>query len=216
LGKYIYSSNRDEIFIHQYISSEYDGELAKIEIRSELPWTGKVKITVNPSVSSEFTLNLRLPSWCETESTRITCNGEFSPVTPASQQSKITASGYDPREGRWLNLKRIWNSGDVIELILDMPILFRHAHPKVKGHQGKVAITRGPLVYCLESVDNPNVDIFSVAIDKSSLDSMFDRKTLGGINKLIGQTKTGQPLTFIPYHLWGNRGESTMTVWVNE
>ena len=216
LGKYIYSSNQDEIFIHQYISSEYDGEFAKIEIRSELPWVGKVKITVDTSVPSEFTLNLRQASWCETEATRITCNGEFFSVSPAPQQSEVTASGYDPREGRWLNLKRIWNSGDVIELNFDMPILFRHAHPKVKGHQGKVAITRGPLVYCLESLDNPDVDIFSIAIDKSSLDSVFDRITLGGITKIIGQAKTGQPLTFIPYHLWGNRGESTMTVWVKE
>ncbi len=216
LGKYIYSSNQDEIFIHQYISSEYDGELAKIEIRSELPWMGKVKITVDPSVPSEFTLNLRLPSWCETESTRVTCNGEFFPVAPVPQQSEITASGYDPREGGWLNLKRIWNSGDVVELNFEMPVKLHHAHPKVKGHQGKVTVTRGPLVYCLESVDNPNVDIFSATIEKTSLESVFDRTELGGITKIIGQAKTGQPLTFIPYHLWGNRGESTMTVWVNE
>jgi len=216
LGKYICSSNEDEIFIHQYISSEYDGELAKIEIRSELPWMGKVQIIVDPSIPAEFTLNLRLPSWCDVESSRITCNGEFFPVSPALQQSEITASGYDPREDRWLNLKRIWNSGDVIELNFDMPILFRHAHPKVKGHKGKVAITRGPLVYCLENVDNSNVDIFNVAIETKSLDSAFDARLLGGVVKIIGQTRTGQALTFIPYHLWGNRGESTMTVWVNE
>jgi hypothetical protein len=115
-----------------------------------------------------------------------------------------------------LNLKRIWNSGDVVELNFDMPILFRRAHPKVKGHQGKVTITRGPLVYCLESVDNPNVDIFNTVIEKTSLESVFDRTALGGINKIIGQTKAGEPISFIPYHLWGNRGESTMTVWVNE
>jgi DUF1680 family protein len=234
LGKYIYSNGvqslptlhrsqeisdsetQNEIFIHQYISSECECNLAKIEVRSVLPWIGKVKIIVDPSVPSEFTMNLRLPSWCETESTRVTCNGEFFPVSPAPQQNEITASGYDPREGRWLNLKRIWNSGDVVELNYEMPILFRHAHPKVKGHQGKVAVTRGPLVYCLESVDNPNVDIFETTMDKTSLESVFDRTALGGVTKIIGQTKTGGPLTFIPYHLWGHRGESTMTVWVNE
>ena len=220
LGKYIYSSNQDEIFIHQYISSEYDGELAKIEIRSELPWMGKVQIIVDPSMPAEFTLNLRLPSWCDVEATRISCNGEFFPLSSASQQNEITASGYDPRASRWLNLKRIWYSGDAVELNFEipiqLPIQFRHAHPKVKGHQGKVAITRGPLVYCLESVDNPSVDIFNVAIDKTSLEFVFDASTLGGIVKIVGRTKSGQPLTFIPYHLWGNRGESTMTVWVNK
>ena len=216
LGKYIYSSNEEEIFIHQYINSEYDGGLAKIDIRSELPWMGKVKITVDPSVPSEFTLNLRLPSWCDVEASRVSCNGEFFPLSSVAQQSEIAASGYDPRASRWLNLKRIWNSGDIIELNFEMLVELRQAHPKVKGHQGKVAVTRGPLVYCLESVDNPNLDIFTVSIDKASLDFVFDRVELSGITKIIGQTKTGQPLTFVPYHLWGNRGESTMTVWVNE
>jgi len=220
LGKYIYSSNQDEIFIHQYISSEYDGELAKIDIHSELPWTGKVKITIDPATPVEFTLNLRLPSWCDFKATRISCNGEFFRLPSIPQQIENTASGYDPRNSRWLNIKRIWGSGDVVEINFEMPIQlpiqFQHAHPKVKGHQGKVAITRGPLVYCLESVDNPNVDIFSIAIDKSSIDSVFDRTALGGITKIIGRTKTGEPIIFIPYHLWGNRGESTMTVWVNE
>jgi DUF1680 family protein len=216
LGKYICSSNEEEIFIHQYISSEYDSELAKIEIHSELPWTGKVQIVVDPSIPSQFTLNLRLPSWCNVGSSRITCNGEFLPIPPAPRQSEETASGYDPRGCRWLNLKRIWNSGDVIELNFEMPIQLRSAHSKVKGHQGKVTVTRGPLAYCLESVDNPNVDIFSAAIEPKSLASAFDARLLGGIVKIIGQTKTGQPLTFVPYHLWGNRGESTMTVWVNK
>jgi len=216
LGKYIYSSNQDEIFVHQYIDSEYDGGLAKIEIRSELPWMERVKITVDPSVPTEFTLNLRLPSWCDAESSRISCNGEFFPLSSSPQQNELPASGYDPRESRWLNLKRIWNSGDVVELTFGMPIKLHHAHPKVKGHQGKVSITRGPLVYCLESVDNPNVDIFTVAIVKTSLEFVFDRTAFDGTAKIIGQTKTGEPIIFIPYHLWGNRGESTMTVWVNE
>jgi DUF1680 family protein len=216
LGKYICSSNKAEIFVHQYISSEVDTELAKIEICSKLPWMGKVKITVMPSTPKQFTLNLRLPSWCETTTSQITCNGELLSLSSTSQKRDITASGYDPREGGWLNIQRIWNSGDVIELNFEMPIRFRRTHPKVRGHQGKVAVTHGPLVYCLENVDNPNVDIFEAAIETTSLESVFDANLLGGIVKIIGQTKTGQPLTFIPYQLWGNRGESTMTVWVNE
>ena len=97
-----------------------------------------------------------------------------------------------------------------------MPIQFRRAHPKVKGHKNKVAVIRGPLVYCLESVDNPDLDIFNAAIESISLEPVFNSNLLGGIVKLVGQTKIGKPFTFIPYHLWGNRGKSTMTVWVNE
>jgi DUF1680 family protein len=97
-----------------------------------------------------------------------------------------------------------------------MSIKLHHAHPKVKGHQGKVVVTRGPLVYCLENIDNPNVDIFKVKVDSTSLQPIFDESLLGGIIKIEGKSTTGQSLVFIPYFLWGNRGESTMTVWVNE
>jgi hypothetical protein len=103
----------------------------------------------------------------------------------------------------------------MIELTYDMPIFQRHAHTKVKGHRGKVALTRGPLVYCLESTDNPGVDIFSARLDPTNLPAEPAPHLLGGISVLKGTTLDGQPLTFIPYHLWANRGESQMTVWVN-
>ena len=98
---------------------------------------------------------------------------------------------------------------------LDMPVNLQHVHPKVKGYRNKVAVTRGPLVYCLESIDNPDVDIFSTRLDTTSLQSEPAPEMLGGITILSGQTMDGQALTFIPYHLWANRGESQMTVWVN-
>jgi DUF1680 family protein len=96
-----------------------------------------------------------------------------------------------------------------------MPIQLRRAHPKVKGHNGKIAVTRGPLVYCLESTDNPNVDIFNNKVNTSSLQPVFEESLLGGIMKIKAKSTDGQTLTFIPYLLWGNRGESKMTVWVN-
>ena len=216
LGKYVYSSNEDEIFIHQYISSEYDDGSTKIEIRSGLPWMGNVNITITPSTSVQFTLNLRLPSWCDVAISHITCNGEIVSVHPATPQNEKTASGYDPREGRWLKIQRTWNAGDVLELNFEMPIQLRQAHPKVKGHQGKAAITRGPVVYCLESVDNPLVDIFNSRVETTSLESVFDPGLLGGITKIDGQTTMGEPITLVPYHLWGNRGKSAMTVWINK
>ena len=98
---------------------------------------------------------------------------------------------------------------------LVMPIQMRRTHPKVKGHAGKVALTRGPLVYCLESVDNPEVDIFTAQLDPSSLRDEFFPDLLGGTVAIHGRTTDGAPLKFIPYFLWANRGESQMTVWAN-
>ena len=96
-----------------------------------------------------------------------------------------------------------------------MSIKLRRAHPKVKGHAGKAAITRGPLVYCLESVDNPEIDIFAARLDPSSLHDEHVHGLLSGCVVIYGRTTDGEPLKFIPYFLWANRGESQMTVWVN-
>jgi DUF1680 family protein len=85
----------------------------------------------------------------------------------------------------------------------------------VQGHAGKVTVTRGPLVYCLESVDNPGVDIFTAQLDPASLRDEFIPDLLGGCVIIHGKTTDGKALKFIPYFLWANRGESQMTVWVN-
>src|SRR6185436_9330127 len=121
-----------------------------------------------------------------------------------------------PRKAHYESISRIWSSeGDTLEFNFDMAIKLRCAHPKVKGHKGKVAITRGPLVYCIESADNPDVDIFTAQLDPSSLYDKFVPDLLGGIIVIYGKTADGRPLKFIPYFLWANRGESQMTVWVN-
>ena len=91
----------------------------------------------------------------------------------------------------------------------------RRAHPGVRGHRGKVAITRGPLVYCLESVDNPDVDIFADRLDPASLAPVSDPGLLDGAVSIQGSTSKGRALKLIPYLLWGNRGPSDMTDWIN-
>lgn len=81
--------------------------------------------------------------------------------------------------------------------------------------QGKVALTCGPLVYCLESCDNPGVDIFNAVLEPATVRTSFSLETLGGSRLIYGKTVNGENLVFIPYHLWGNHGESKMTVFVN-
>ena len=140
-----------------------------------------------------------MPSWIEEQSSK-----------------QRTASGYDPRQSGYKTVSRVWSpEGETLEFNFDMSIRLRRAQPKVKGHAGKVALTRGPLVYCLESVDNPEVDIFTTLLDPSSLYHEFVPDLLGGCVVIHGKTTDDNPLNFIPYFLWANRGESQMTVWVN-
>ena len=214
ISKYIYSHSEQSIQIHQYISSEFSTELAHIEIHSELPWQGKSMIRVTPTTPTQkFSVGLRMPSWSTV--THVLCAGEPMELPLISRSVEPVASGYDPRQSQWLSMERKWEPSDEIEMQFDMSTQLRRTHPKLQGHQGKVAITRGPLVYCLESTDNPGVDIFNTALDLSSLTETFAPDLFGGIVKLTAKTMDVKPLTFIPYHLWGNRSESKMTVWVN-
>jgi DUF1680 family protein len=220
LGKYIFSADAHAIWIHQYIGSQTAftlGDEVKLAIEAGLPWDGKILIKVDPAAPMEFTLNLRLPSW-STKPPAITVwnRGEPQPIPVADLAipEEATAQGYDPRLSRFLPIQRTWAEGDWVELNFELPIILRRAHPKVKDHQNKVALTHGPLVYCLESLDNPDIDIFSARLEPSSLRVEWSESLFGGIALLRGSTADGTPLTFIPYPLWANRGESQMTIWV--
>ena len=222
LGKYIYSLDGADLWVHQYVGNQVtsNGGLGNLGIgmQSGFPWNGKVKLTLTPQVPAEFTVHLRVPSWSSGLS--LWMNGDpvedeawsvERPLTPNVQ----TASGYDPRESFYLPLTRTWHPGDVLEIDFEMAINVLATHPKVKSTLGQVAITYGPLVYCLESSDNPEVNIFAAQLDPASLYAEFAPDLFGGINLLRAQTTAGKPLTFIPYYLWANRGESKMTVYVD-
>jgi len=217
LGKRLFTNDKRNIWVHQYVNSEVAldacGDVI-LRVESELPWQGKVRIKVAPREPQKFSLHLRTPSWAKGTSVKINEEEQSLPA-PNPSQPYQTASGYDPRVSHFLEIKRIWAPGDVVELEFKTDIQLRHAHPKVRKHKGTIAITAGPLVYCLESNDNLGVDIFNVRIDPTSLAYHFDPDLLGGTNVVTAKALDSTPLVFIPYFLWGNRGSSQMTVWIN-
>ena len=158
-----------------------------------------MKVHVKPERQKEFKIHLRLPSW----------NSSY-------RSDESTASGFDPRNATYETIHRVWTpDGETLEFNFNMSIKLRRAHPKVKGHAGKAAVTRGPLVYCIESLDNPGVEIFTAQLDPSSLQEEFIPDLLGGCVVVHAKTMDGSPLQFIPYFLWANRGESQMSVWIH-
>ena len=217
LGRYIYSAAPGELWVHQYIGNRTtvdQGNPVHIDLQSGLPWQGEVTLRLEPEVLTEFTLHLRLPSWRTETGVSLEINGEPFEHLSAGPALSATASGFDPRLSQLVSIQQNWRPGDTIRLQLDLPIVLRRTHPRVKGHGGKAALTRGPLVYCLESIDNPDLDIFTARLDPASLLAEQAPNLLGGIWVLRGQTIQGEPITAIPYHLWANRGPSQMTVWV--
>jgi DUF1680 family protein len=216
LGKYVSSYEEDEIWLHQYVGCEFPLSTGsgRVKIESKLPWMGDVKVTLHPTQADEFTVNCRVPSWASGISVFV--NGTSLELElPEFSTDTMTASGYDPRDSWYLPIRRTWQPGDLLEIKIEMAINLRATHHKVRSTLGQIALSYGPLVYCLESIDNPRVNIFDARLNPASLICEIDDNLFGGTAILRGQTVENKPLKFIPYYLWANRGESKMTVYVN-
>ena len=222
LGEYIYTNNNDTIYTHLYIGGEAKIQMEKEEIKitqeTDYPWNGTVKLNLSMNNEKAFKLALRVPGWCK--KAEITVNGEALDLN-----SKI-ADGY-------AILNNTWKDGDCIELKLEIIAEFIQANPKVRADAGKVAIQRGPLVYCLEETDN-GTNLNAVSIDTGArLEEEFDKNLLGGAvaikakgirideeawnNELYRPFKDNSKkvrLKAVPYFLWGNRTPGEMLVWI--
>jgi len=214
LQQYIFSIRKKTVSIHQYISSTFSEGGLQLSIVSQLPWLGKAVIEVGHAPDEELAIRLRIPSW--SKQTELILNGEKQTlVHPQIQTGNPAAGGFDPRKATWHEIRYTWKAGDRIELELDARPALRHAHLRVKVHKKQAALTCGPLVYCLESIDNPGVDLFHVVVDPASFTKAPCNESLQNYHPICARSMDGQSLIFIPYWMWGNRGASTMTVWFN-
>jgi DUF1680 family protein len=220
LGRYLVSTASRSLWIHQYVGSSAEVDLGlpvQVEMQSGFPWHGQVRLQVTPAAPAQFTLHLRVPSWTGEPQLRI--NGrpldrrEPPQVTGDPVQP---ASGYCPQRAYYLPLSRLWSPGDSVEIEFPFPIIARRTHPRVRSGRGRVALSRGPIVYCLESVDNPGLDPFNARVDVSTLRAEPSPDQLGGIWLLQGETVRGKTVAAIPYYAWANRGPSKMAVWLRD
>ncbi|MBN2499305.1 MAG: glycoside hydrolase family 127 protein [Anaerolineales bacterium] len=214
LDQYLYTADADGIWFHQYVSGKVaDLNAFSFAVEAGLPYAGLVTIKVKAAPGGEQTLHLRIPSWAETYTLML--NGQPLDETTDMRPAEVdTASGYSPYDAFYLPVRRVWQKGDVLSLEFDLPIWARRTDPRVASTTGKVALTRGPLVYCLEDVDNPGLDIHTAEIKLDTLSVQEGEGDLAGVPLIMGQTADGQPFTALPYYLWGNRGPSEMTVYV--
>ncbi len=223
LNQYIYSFSEKTVYTHLYIGGEAEIEFAdgKLKLRQEnrYPWDGKIKLSVVSSGVKNISLALRIPGWCKKWMAHI--NGEKA-------DSVKVEKGYAFFDG-------IWKAGDEIELSLEMPVEVIQANPKVRADAGKVAIQRGPLVYCLEETDNGE-NLSALSID---MNSGFFTETGSGLpdgvivikgkalrtidenwdNTLYRTYSVNEKeveFKAVPYGMWGNRNPGEMLVWVNK
>jgi DUF1680 family protein len=208
LGAYVATVDALGIQVHQYVPSTVDAPVAALTMATEYPADGTVTVTVDRSSASPWTLALRVPAWCR--GATVSVNGAPEPATP-------DAKGY-------LTLTRSWHAGDVVTLELPMPVRLTVAHPSVDAVRGAVAIERGPVVYCLESQDQPDgvhLDHVELLVDEPLRETVRDDLP-GGPALVVTATGLDRDdssgrrvtLTAIPYHLWANRGPSAMRVFI--
>ncbi|MHA2019808.1 MAG: glycoside hydrolase family 127 protein [Promethearchaeota archaeon] len=230
IGKYIYSINQGNLWIHQYIgnTSELDVPIniegnpvsLSIKIISSFPWQGKSEISLDLERSASFSINFRIPSWTNSFSININNIPHISKIINEDDRNFKnikTAGGYSPYDSFYFTIEREWHPNDKISIEFPMNIKIHHSHPKVKNNKNMVAISRGPLVYCLEDIDNPNAKIPNARIDLNyRLEAIFSNKFFNGIYIIKGKDFSDNFLTFIPYFLWANRGKSKMQVYVSE
>lgn len=175
---------------------------AEFAVEGDYPFDGHVVVRIVRAPAEPFTLSLRIPTWCPGAELRV--NG--ATVAPA------------PAPGAYAAVRRAWKAGDRMELNLAMPARLVRADPRVESCRGKVALLRGPVVHCLESVDNPGLDVAACALpptlgdepDYELLATDWEGGTRAPRVRLGGK---GGPV-FVPYALWNNRGASRMRTWV--
>jgi DUF1680 family protein len=212
MGERAYAYRDNGIWTVLYLGSSATIPLAtgKVKLLQETnyPWGGEIKITVEPEREAVFTLHLRVPGWCKQ-----------NPSIAVQNESL----GKAPVEKGMITINRKWKTGDVIHLKLPMPVERVHADPRVKADVGRVALQRGPIVYCLEGADNDG-QVRNLTLPRSNeLTPGFQKDLLGGVVAIHGEAsvenKDGKRLTqfqAVPYCAWDNRRPGPMVVWLPE
>lgn len=219
LGGYAYATGPDALYVNLYLQgvlkTQVSGHDVRLLVNTDYPWDGRVMFQWDLE-PRQFALHLRLPGWCP--QARVSVNGERVNTT-------------EPVAG-YLVLDRTWRAGDRVDLDLDLPVTRVVAHPSVEANRGRFALQRGPLVYCLEQVDNTEpLDSLCFGAD-DAVTAQAEDTLLGGVfalrghARVVGELDWGRrlyqpmpparavPFKAVPYYAWDNRAAGLMRVWL--
>jgi len=226
LGQYFYSTGMNSAWIHLFAQGtaelKIDGREVRLRQLTNYPWDGEVKVEIGIDRPQTFTLHIRVPGWCEKWQLSI---------------NNVPVKNIQPKNG-YIKIEREWHPDDVLTYNMEMPIQAVWAHPAVRYLQGRLAIQRGPLVYCLEGTDHKNIALDRIALNPEQFSAgkfevQYMDNLLNGICVLRGTASLidegtwtdslyrhappsfqSVDITVIPYYAWCNREPSEMRVWV--
>jgi len=227
---YTYATADNDIFVNLYVQSNGKVKTATNSVQlnqtTQYPWNGDIKIKVTPLKSATFAIKLRIPGWANNQ---VVPTDLYRFARQTSLEYTILVNGKSiltKLENGYVTLNRTWKSGDVVELKLPMPVRRIQANDKVKDDQGKLAIQRGPVVYCIEGIDMGDKHVFNKYIpEDAKFEYTFQKELLNGVVTLKGTAKEivrennqlaekDVPFTAVPYSTWNNRGANEMAVWI--
>lgn len=233
---FIYAHDGRSIDVNLFIASDASIKLGSGEVRlrqeTRYPWDGTIAIHVDPVRTAEFDLHIRIPQWVRSNGRPIPSDlYSLAGDASSSEQSwsihingKLVQASADDRG--YARISRTWQKGDVLEINLPMPVRLVRAHEKVVANRDRIAITRGPIVYCVEAVDNGG-HVRNLWLSKDAeFNSIEDPKLLGGVVRIQTTAMKRQRnesgdiieepvrLTAIPYYGWDNREAGEMAVWL--
>lgn len=228
---YVYAVKDNDVYVNLYMSNNADldvnGKAVALSQQTNYPWNGDIAVIVDKNKAGNFDLKLRIPGWVKnkpvpsdlysyTDGKRL---GYTVMVNGKPAEGELTADGY-------YTIGRNWKKGDKVELHLDMEPRTVKAHGKVEADKGKIAIERGPIVYCAEWPDN-DFDVLSIFVNQKPQFSLTEKPEL--LEGIVELTTDGQVLSYddkgrltakdvklnlIPYYAWNHRGQGNMAVWL--
>lgn len=212
---YVYASEGRNLYVNLYMSNtmrhSLEGRGVELRQETDYPWSGDVSISVLRNDAGKFTLRLRIPGWARGE---VVPSDLYSFADGKASKWSVRVNGKEQSgelEDGYFCIGRKWRKGDKVELHLEMEPRFVRANPAVEADRGRVAVERGPLVYCAEWLDNEG-DVRQAKVSVTDHLTVERRPDmLYGIDVI----RDGA-LTLIPYYAWNHRGAGNMAVWLNE
>jgi uncharacterized protein len=231
VGDYIYGYSEQSLWVNLFIGSTTTAQMGKVHVPVTLdtnyPWDGNIRLTVQPKNKTKFKIHLRIPGWAQGEAVP----GDlfvFEDKTKSSFTVSVNGKAVPHKmENGYAIIERDWKKGDQVELVLPMEVKRITSRAEVKQDEGRVALQRGPLVYCVEGADNKGQAWNLILPDQATFQTTYQKDLLEGVTTIqfdaptLQITSDGQSvktevrkITAIPYYAWCNRGQNQMQVWL--
>ena len=227
---YVYAVRNQNLYVNLFLAGkatiELNGKPVEITQKTDYPWTGNIRMTVSPKTVRNFALRVRIPAWVRGNVLPSNLY-RYEDPTPADWSLRVNGkAGEANLVDGFAVLDRQWKPGDLVELDLPMPVRRVLANEQIEYDRGRVAIERGPLVYCVEGADHDGTVREMWLPEDAQLTPEYKSDLLGGVTVLKGQASAvyrkgddtvasrPKPITMIPYYAWCHRGANEMTVWI--